>query len=249
MSAASAIRRVTTMKKSRNNEEAVNAPPLDEVWKQLETRGWLAERAPEVRARLHDIAEVHIYRQGEPLYVVGELARGVFGIARGAVDLAIPREDGQEIVAHRAQVGFWIGDLALFSRQRRLVAVTAATATVAAYLPRTRLAKLIERYPTLLYDFYDLSHRNVATILQLLANLSIPRSEIRVAVRLLLHDQRLATDKEWILLSQEKLAQLTALSLPTIQRTLRHMEDAGLVELGYGRLRILDREGLLAFCG
>lgn len=237
------------MKRSRKNDEAVNVPSLDDVWEELGARGWLAERAPEVRTRLRDIAEVRAYRQGEPLYIVGDRPRGVFGIARGAVDVSIPREDRQEIVAHRAQRGFWIGDLALFSRQRRLVAVTAATAVVAAQLPQAKLAELIKRYPTLLYDFYDLSHRNVATLLQLLANLSIPRSEIRVAVRLLLHDQRLSKGNEWIVLSQEKLAELTALSLPTVQRTLRQLEGAGLVELGYGRLRILDRERLLAYCG
>lgn len=214
----------------------------------LEQRGWLAERNPDVRARLKSIAQVRTYRRGECLYVVGEPPNGVFGIARGALDISIPREDGQEIVVHRAQPGFWVGDLALFSGLPRLITAAAAAETVAAYLPRTRLSRLLKQHPDLIADFYVLSHRNVATTLQLIANLSIPRAEARIALRLLIYDQRQTNGQDWITLPQEKLAELTALSLPTVQRALRRLEEAGLVELGYGRLRILDRERLLRFC-
>ena len=233
--------------KIKNNVD--NAPPLDDVWTILEQRGWLAERTADVRTRLRGIAQVRTYPRGEPLYMVGEPPNGVFGIARGALDISIPREDGQEIVVHRAQPGFWVGDLALFSGLPRLVTITAAANTVAAYLPKTRLSQLLEQYPELILDFYILSHRNVATTLQLLSNLSIPRAEERLALRLLIYDQRQTKSDEWIPLSQEKLAALTALSLPTVQRTLRGFEESGLVELGYGRLRIRDREQLLRYSG
>lgn len=235
---------MTTEKK----DMVANPPPLGEVWKMLEERGWLAERSPDVRARLLGIAEVRAYRPGGSLYMVGEPPRGVYGIARGSVDLSIPRDDGQEIVVHRTQPGFWIGDLALFSFRTRLISVTAATGVIAAFLPKTGLTALLERYPELIRDFYMLSHRNMATTLQLIANLSIPRADERIALRLLIYDQRLKQSEDWLPLSQEKLAQLTALSLPTVQRTLRRLEESGIVELGYGRLRIRDREKLLGYC-
>jgi len=152
-------------------------------------------------------------------------------------------------VVHRAQSGFWVGDLALFSSLPRLITATAATEITAAFLSKTRLSQLLEQYPELILDFYVLSHRNVATTLQLMANLSIPSSEARIALRLLIYDQRQAKGQDWIPLSQEKMAELTALSLPTVQRTLRRLEEAGIVELGYGRLQIRDREQLLRYCG
>jgi CRP-like cAMP-binding protein len=233
--------------KTKNNVE--NAPPLGEVWKILEERGWLAERTSDVRTRLRSIAQVRMYRRGEPVFMVGEPPKGVYGIARGAIDISIPREDGQEIVIHRAQTGFWVGDLALFSGLPRLITVTAAAETIVAFLPKIRLSQLLERYPNLILDFYILSHRNVATTLQLMANLSIPRAEARIALRLLIYDQRQTKGHDSIPLSQEKLAELTALSLPTVQRALRRLEETGVVELGYGRLRIRDREQLLRYCG
>ena len=235
--------------KTKKKNKVDRAPSLGEVWQMLEERGWLAERAADVRDRLRSIAEVRTYRRGEPLYFVGEPPNGVFGIARGSLDASIPREDGEEVVIHRAQTGFWIGDLALLSSQPRLITATAATDVVAAYLPKARLVQLLEQHPEMIADFYILSHRNVATMLQLMANLSIPRAEARIAQRLLSYDQLQAKSPDWIPMSQEKLAQLTAVSLPTVQRTLRNFVDTGLVELGYGRLRIRDREQLLRCCG
>ena len=235
---------MTTGKK----DMVANHPPLGEVWKMLEERGWLAERSADVRARLLGIAEVRGYRPGESLYMVGEPPRGVYGVARGSVDLSIPRDDGEEIVVHRTQPGFWVGDLALLSSRPRLISVTAATNVITAFLPRTALTGLLERYPELIRDFYVLSQRNMATALQLIANLSVPRADERIALRLLIYDQRRTQNREWLPLSQEKLAQLTALSLPTVQRTLRRLEELGIVELGYGRLRIRDREKLLGYC-
>lgn len=235
----------TTGRKHRVDD----TPSLDEVWNSLEQRGWLAERTPDVRARLRSIAQVRTYGRGEPLYVVGTPPDGVYAIARGALDISIPRQDGLEIVVHRAQSGFWIGDLALFSGQVRLVTVTAATETVAACLPKARLSQLLKQHPGLIADFYVLSHRNVATMLQLIANLSTPGADARIALRLLIYDQRQASGGDWIPLPQEKLAELTALSLPTVQRTLRSLAETGVVELGYGRLRIQDREKLLRYCG
>jgi hypothetical protein len=34
-----------------------------------------------------------------------------------------------------------------------------------------------------------------------------------------------------------------------VQRTPRRLEETSIVELGYGRLRIRDREQLLRYCG
>jgi len=47
-------------------------------------------------------------------------------------------------------------------------------------------------------------------------------------------------------ISQGKLAELVALSLPTLQRVMRRLQQKGLIELGYGQIRIVDRQGLVA---
>ena len=61
-----------------------------------------------------------------------------------------------------------------------------------------------------------------------------------------LQDELAGASDGWILLSQDDIAMFTAVSLPTLQRVLRRFSDAGLIEIGYGRLRVLDRAGLKA---
>ena len=127
---------VPPMTSSQQDNFAASTPTLGDVWKMLEARGWLSERSPEVRDKLLGIAQVRVYQPGEHLYSVGEEPQGVYGVARGALDISIAREDGEEIVVHNAQPGFWVGDLALFSSQRRLVTATAATEVIAAFLSK-----------------------------------------------------------------------------------------------------------------
>ena len=219
---------------------------LDAALEALSARGWFAERPPEARAALAGIARLRDYAAGEALYHFGDAPNGIFGLVRGAIDLTIPRADGMDVTAHRAEPGFWVGDLALFAGQTRLVSVVAAEATRVVHLPARELRRLVEADPSLYADFYALTHENMATALRLLANLATTPSEARVAVRLLLLEEAQAGE---LRLSQAKLAEMIALSVPTLQRVLRRLEGEGVVELGYGRIRIVDRRGLLALCG
>jgi CRP-like cAMP-binding protein len=47
-------------------------------------------------------------------------------------------------------------------------------------------------------------------------------------------------------LPQEDLAKMLAVSRQAVSRELKRLEKAGLIALSYGKLRVLDREGLRA---
>ena len=53
----------------------------------------------------------------------------------------------------------------------------------------------------------------------------------------------------WIQVSQASLAAFTAISQQTLRRVLRKLEELGLVESGYNKVRVLDRVGLARLCG
>jgi DNA-binding transcriptional regulator LsrR (DeoR family) len=48
----------------------------------------------------------------------------------------------------------------------------------------------------------------------------------------------------WISLSQFELAEMLAVSQPTIQRCLQRLASRGLVRLGYSRVQVADRGAL-----
>ena len=217
-------------------------------WQRLEHSGWLSRRSAVTRKLLRDIARLRTMDMGQTLYRVGDAPDGVYGLVSGALEVSIPRIDGQEVTVHRAEPGFWIGDLALFAGQARLVSLRAANACQVVQLPQERLKPLVEKHAELVRDFYELSHGNMAMTLRLLGNLAITGADNRVALRLIVQHDSLGDGEHWIRVSQTALAGLVAVSPQSVRRSIKRLEEAGLIARAYGRIRVLDRGGLARLC-
>lgn len=221
---------------------------LDEAVRLLEERGWFSQRSKEVRLRLRATAKLRLFEAGERIYLAGDRPNGVFGLVHGSIDISFPRSDGEDYVMHRAGAGFWIGDLAVLSGGVRLVSIRAAEPTSMIQLPAQDLNRLISDDPLLYADFYALTYENFQTAFKVITNLSLPSPDKRVADRLLLEAAAWSDPDGWITISQPELAQLVAVSLPTVQRVVTRFVDAGLVEKGYGRIKLIDRAALKRVC-
>lgn len=215
----------------------------------LEAGGWFSQRTEQTRARLAAIARLRNFRKDELIYSAGDPANGVFGLVSGSLYISFPRVDGEEFTLLRAGSGFWVGDLALFSGATRLVSVRAAEPTQMVQFPPSALTKLVEEDPQLYADFYALTYENFRTAFEVMSTLSMSSTEKRVATRLLFEAETRADNEGWIHVSQPELAGSLAMSLPTLQRTMRRFTSSGLVKNGYGRIQVLDRNALLQICG
>jgi CRP-like cAMP-binding protein len=227
-----------------NNDSAELASALRLLAKQ----GWFSQRSPQARARLSAIAKLRNFAKDELVYMVGDPPNGVFGLVSGSLNISYPRGDGEDYTVHRAGSGFWIGDAALFAKAVRLVSIRAAEPTTMVHLPTRELTRLLRDDARLYGDFYALSYENFRTTMQIITNLAIPSSEKRVADRLILEAESRGGADGWIALSQPELAKLVAVSLPTLQRIMRRFARNGLVRMGYGRMQVTDRGGLMAVC-
>lgn len=214
----------------------------------LAAQGWFSQRSPEIRARLGAIAKLRNFAKEERVYLAGDPPNGMFGLISGSLNISIPRADGEDYTAHRAGAGFWIGDLALFSQGPRLVSVHAAEATLMAHLPAHELNRLVEEDPRLYADFYPLTYENFRTAFDIISNLAMPSAAKRVADRLLIEAETCGDGDGWIPLSQSELANLTAVSLPTLKRILRRFIELGLIDHRYARVQVLDRDALARLC-
>ncbi|MEM1428989.1 MAG: Crp/Fnr family transcriptional regulator [Pseudomonadota bacterium] len=210
----------------------------------LTSKGWLSACSPRLRQRLLEVGTATRFEPGEGLFRIGDVPQGIYGVAAGAVHIAMPADDGQELVIYHADTGFWVGDLELFSEQPRMATVTAAAPTLCLYLSRRQLRALLDSDPEFYRDFYQMSYENGRTIMRALANMTVTGSDKRLALRLLQYDEATTDPDGWITVAQSQLAMTTALSVPTLERVLRRMAKAGLVEIGYGKVRILDRAEL-----
>ena len=210
--------------------------------------GWFATRTADVRATIGPMLMLRGYVAGEAIYHVGDEPNGLFGLVSGAFDISIPRGDGRSITMHRSEAGFWVGDLALLAHNKRLVSVYAAEDSIVVHLPVPAMRALVDKDPRYYEEFYALTYDNMATALQLLAALTAPTSRVRVALRLIQQIENQGDPGAWITLSQGALSEMVGLSRTTLHRVLSGFAAARLVEIGYGRLRIRDIEGLRRLC-
>ncbi|WP_171121498.1 MULTISPECIES: Crp/Fnr family transcriptional regulator [unclassified Ruegeria] len=216
--------------------------------KTLRKGGWFSNRSTAFQRDLLECGIAKDFEASEALYHYGDTVNGIFAVLEGGVQITVPADDGQEFVIHREGAGFWVGDLALFADSSRLVSVVATQSTRALFFPNSRVTKLVQEKPDYVRDFYALSHENMQTALRIVANLVVTGTEKRLALRLLHLDEGTSKSDGWIEVSQEELAEMIAVSQPTLHRSLHRLADLGLVEVGYGRVLLKDRRGLIANC-
>ncbi len=232
---------MTVLEKKRSH------PASRDVLAGFSKRGWLAGRSENARRLILSCGRVRRYEEGETIYHIGDPPEGLYGLIKGGVIVTIPNDAGTDFAVYQSTNGFWIGDLALFADQVRLVSVVASEDTEVLFLPSRRIQKLVGEHPELIQDFYALSHVNMAIALRLLANMAILDTKKRMAAWLLFSNDGLGENETWIPTSQERLAAMIAVSVPTAQRLLKSLAGLNLVEIGYRRLRVRDRAALVDY--
>ncbi|MEY8829945.1 Crp/Fnr family transcriptional regulator [Sedimentitalea sp. XS_ASV28] len=210
-------------------------------------RGWLSDCPATLRRRLLACGGLRRFKTDDTLYRFGDMSDGIYGIIEGRITVSIPTDSGTIYDCYAGGPGFWIGDLASFSKANRLVTLTADTNVDCWFLPQARINELIRTNPEFISLFYALTHRNMAVLMRLMAILTIPDKSRRLAAWLLFSNDNLPTAGGWINASQEEIGMKNVMSLPTVRRLLRRLEDKDLIELGYGKVRVTDWNGLLAF--
>lgn len=228
--------------------DSPNVMDLGRALNCLAAQGWFSQRSERIRARLAGIATLRSFAKGDLVYLMGDPPNGIFGLISGSLNISIPRADGESYTLHRAGTGFWFGDLALFSQGSRLVSIHAAEPTLMVQLPAPELKRLVDDDPRLYADFYALTYENFRTAFQIISNLAIPSSEKRVADRLLLEVNARGDSDGWVSASQTELANLTAVSVPTLKRILRRFVESGVIDHRYARVQVRDRDALARIC-
>lgn len=213
----------------------------------FKTHGWLSTCLDSVRGKVLATGRARRFATADTLYRLGDISDGIYGIVEGRVAVSIPSDAGTIYDCYIGRPGFWIGDLALFSKSTRLVSLTAETDVTCWFLPQARLHDLVRADPDLVSLFYSLTHRNMATTMRIMANLAIPDNARRIAAWLLFSNERMLSPGSWVEASQEQIGMQNSMSLPTVRRLLKRLEEGGMIELGYRKVRVANHDKLLAF--
>ncbi len=217
----------------------------------LAQRGWLSFTAPDFRKRVLARVRIREFARGAPIFRAGDPPGGPWVILEGAAKIEMPLPGVAPHFIHLAASGFWFGEAPLIVGNRRLVTVVTVRPSTLATLPLDDCHAILKADPAA-WQWVALLSAMATDVCLGIAVDSLLRSPAQRTAALLL---RLAGVRSLvfaaklpvpIFLSQERLGQLVNLSRSSMTPILRDFVKRGLIEIGYGTIRIADVAGLTA---
>jgi CRP/FNR family transcriptional regulator, cyclic AMP receptor protein len=201
------------------------------------------------RAALLKASRRRTFARGEVLFHEGDTGDSLYLVTRGHLAVRVSTPNGERATLNVVGPGSHVGELALVNRAGphvRSATVVALEPVETRALSAHAFYELCDRHPrvqTLLVDLLATRVRQLSFRLLETMYLGLDR---RLYRRLLFLADVYADGQApgVIPLTQEQLADLVGGTRPTVNQVLQRLVDEGIVELGRGRLVVLDRDAL-----
>ncbi|TCM80541.1 Crp/Fnr family transcriptional regulator [Rhodovulum steppense] len=191
------------------------------------------------------LAGSHLRRvgNGEVLFHRDDPAPDFLGLVDGLLYVYADSGDEGPRLVFVAHPGWWAGSVAMVGGSGRRCTVVARAPSVLLSVPRMHIEALARRDPATWRHVAV----NVAAQYDSLALLLLAQANPDPRVRLLISLQRLHRFNDGATIfpvTQSELAELSGLSRNSANRAMRQFVAEGLIETGYGWLRIVDPKAL-----
>jgi CRP/FNR family transcriptional regulator len=181
---------------------------------------------------------------GYMVYLQGTQATCFYFLKSGRVKSFIQSEDGAERVLTVFEAGSLLGEAAFFDGLPRVSSAVALTPCQLVPIDRELVAQQFAQNPVLAMSMIQYLARKVRMLSDHLDHMAFRPAKRRVAEHLL----SLSPDDGFAQCNQEEIAAAVSTSRVTVSRILNELAREGLVELGYRKVRITDREELKRRC-
>ncbi|NUS99791.1 MAG: Crp/Fnr family transcriptional regulator [Sphingomonas sp.] len=205
--------------------------------------------ASEIEAFNRTRAETRNVEARSPIRSQGDPVREIFLLAEGWVISAVDARDGSRQITKIHLPGDLLGvpSVALTHAAETL---SALTPTVVERIPLKAFGSLFQAAPRLAASIFLSSQKERVLLMDRLTSIGRTTADGRVSAFLLLMLDRLqridpeVTDTFELPLTQSHLAEVLGLTAVHINRTLRSMDEAGIIERRGCRFRLADLEAL-----
>jgi len=212
---------------------------------------WTRSLSPEQVARIERETQVRDLPVGVPVCRKGEPVEHWIGLIDGLVKMTSVTPEGKTTTFTGVTSGGWFGEGSLLKDRIRKYDVVTLRDSRVAYMPRSTFEWLLDT--DLGFNRFLLMQLNerLAQFIAMVEYERLLQPDARVARSLaglfnpLLYPDQ-ATDVQ---LSQEELGYLCGVSRQRVNQALRVLEQAGLLKVEYGHIRIHDLDGLRNFNG
>jgi CRP-like cAMP-binding protein len=204
--------------------------------------------ADHVQALASRLRERH-YQAGDMIFRKGDTSEGLGVVLRGRVRTVTTSPEGREQVLKMFGPGRTFADLAVFDNEPQPAEAIAVSETTVVFIPQGDLLRLLTRHPDAAIEVIRLFASRLRAYKQMVEDLSLRPVVARVARLLVdrargaqtLVEESASSSPEY---TQDEMAALVGSVREVVQRALKTLEHAGLIQMTRGRIQIIDVEAL-----
>jgi CRP-like cAMP-binding protein len=213
----------------------------------------LSSLAAEDRQALLHATRVRRFSRAEVLVHEGDPADSLHLVEQGRLAVQVGTSEGQRATLNLLGPGDYFGELSLLEGRtpHRTASIVALEPARTRSLPATAFRELREQHPGAQQLLLLLLARRVEELSARVVEAMYESLDQRLYRRLdeLADLYAEGSGPVTVPLTQELLAELVGGTRPSINQVLQRLVAQGIVELGRGRVRVLDRERLAAKAG
>lgn len=196
--------------------------------------------SPIALAALAQASRLKRAAKGSYLFFQSDPAHGVFLVRRGAVAIQLENLDGRELVINEMSPGDCFGELGILTGQPRSTSAEAIVDSEVVFIPRAAFEAMLAQEPALALRLLEITARRLQNSSKREEALAFHDAQQRLA-RVLLQLDASASEKGYLTLSQEELAQRTGLARQTVAAVLGRWRRRGWLLTGRGNIVLLNR--------
>jgi CRP/FNR family cyclic AMP-dependent transcriptional regulator len=186
---------------------------------------------------------VRRFSAGTALFYKDDPGDGLYGVLAGRVVISVGSETGKELILNLFGPGEFFGEIALLDGKGRTGTATAREDSELLFLSRAVFLPFLKQQPEIAFRIIALLCERLRRTTDLVEDSAFLDTARRLAKQLVV----LGHEGNEIHLSQAELAQMLGVSREIVSRQLAVWREAGIVELGRGRIMVRDSGALDRF--
>lgn len=210
---------------------------------------WFRGLPPRLQDGILARAVVRKFAKGQVISVEDSEPDALFAVLDGSIYMVREVGGGEEALIHVGEPGFWYGLHHMLTNTPTVATVVAHTPVRALMLSKSQFDRILAEDPRYYECFARLPLERYALLLRWFAEVRDLAPEARVRTRLasmarLRKQDRPELGAIAIAVSQTDLARIAGISRQTLNAILGKLEKAGLIEVGFRRIRVVDADRL-----
>jgi len=181
--------------------------------------------------------------KGAYLFFQFDPAVAFYLVWQGMIASQLENMDGRELVINEMKAGDCLGELGLLTDQPHSTSAVALTDSVILVVPRSTFLSMLKQEPVLALRLLEITAQRLQDSSRREEALAFHDAAQRLA-RLLLGLDATASEKGYLSLSQEELAQRAGLTRQTVAAILGRWRRSGWLLTGRGHIVVLNRREL-----